>query len=844
MNKKRVYVMTLLLLLLSIVLITGCKEETSQLELDLSVGYEGSVKVSNGNPLRATITNNGEAISGELQIVVNQTQAESLIYAKEFEIAANGEKDINMVIPVYTIQRKFTVKVVSDGKQIYEDEVSVGNFISPNQPIIGVVSDQPDEYRFLNSVNYTNYYGEEELMDYYYQSNVSTVTQEAVEDTNDPVVFFFDSFDEMNDLDNLAFFNYLYIGDNGNLKITEKMEEKLLTWVSKGGNMFVESGEDYKRLYSFVPESITNFEVTGVSEISKDSLFERFELSEPLVVVSGSPINDEGTMMYSEDEVALAMFTNKGSGQIINILMDLTHKSLDSWTYKHQVIDELLNRGINGRSSMFSDYNFNNQYSYEYYDMLRYIPIEKNPPYGVMAILFTLYVFISGPVLYFILKKKDRRDLMWVGVPALSVLCLVLLYVFGFGTRYTKPIVNTISNIEFADGDDYMSINTKMAVFNNKQGNLAVGWDPDEKIEITSNPYDYYGYQQSTSKKVKGKVLSGTRTIYEVYDSPLWSKVDLDASKVVPLEIEDSGDFITFDLEGDKVKMSIYNKTPFDLETAYMQWGNGYLYIGELPGNEQVDLEFNMIEVKNDFYDFTNSLYDEYNLYSEENKMRSNIELYQRLIDYNRGFQTSNYFNSILIKGINETPVGYDLLVNGDEADMYHRNIISLETEITFTSGTELELPAGFVVPRCMVGRNETEMYDHYIENRGFEQQVVYLYGDNYVKFIFDVPTYLNIDQIDLHVHPIYNENDFYAKNEFENMPSVEGAVYEIYNASTEEYETLESIDELFNVDTTQYVDSFDNIIIRMNTNNVDQGLKDYGLVIEVPELSIEGRAR
>lgn len=842
MGKQRVYLMTLFILLFGTIILTGCQEESSQINIEYEFGYEDSVKVSKGNPLTATITNNGEAFVGELQIEVNQSQSESLIYAKEFEIAANSEKEINMVIPVYTIQRVFNVQVVSGGKQIYDGLVGVDNFLSPNQPIIAVISDQPDEYRFLNSSNYSNYYGEEEVMEIYYQS---TYYEEEAPESNDPKVFYFDSFDEMSKSDNLEFFNYIYIGDNSNLKITDKMEEKLLTWVSKGGNMFVETGEDYKRLYSFVPESITNFEVAGIEEVnSKESLFDRFALKEPLILVTGKAIDDSETMFYSEDELDIAMFTNIGSGQIINILIDLTNESFDGWNNKHYVIDELLMLGVNGQNSMFNGDLYYNQYSYEYYDMLRYIPVEKNPPYGVMAIVFTLYVFISGPVLYFILKRKDRRDLMWIGVPALSILCLLLLYVFGFGTRYTKPIVNSISNIEFVDGDSFMTIDSKIAVFNNKKGNLAVAWNPNEKIEITSNPYDYYNYQQTTNKKIKGKVLSGTRTTYEVFDSPLWSNVDLDASKVVPLDIEETGNFVTFELEDGLVNMSIYNKTPFDLETAYIQWGSGYLFIGDLPAEETVELSFSMTEVFSDFYNFTNSLYDEYDLYSDDSKMRSNIEMYERLSDYNRGIDSTNSFSSILIKGVNEAEIGYDILVNDDTADTYDRNIISLKTDISFTSGTELSLPAGFVTPEVTAGRSETEMYNHYIESRGFEDQVVYLYGENFVKFVFDVPTYLDIKNMELMVYPLYTENNYYEKNEFEEIPSVSNTIYEIYNATLNEYEPLEVVNDIFTVDVNNNVDSYNNIIIRINTTEVDMNDKDYGLIIQVPELTIDGRAK
>ncbi len=287
--------------------------------------------MTDGNPLIAVITNNGEEIKGELQIEVEQTQNESILYAKEFQIAEGGEKELHMAVPVHTIQRKFNVYVAVGDEVVYEDVIDVSKFIAPTQPIVGVVSDRPDDYRYLKSVNYVNYYGEPEVMDNY---NRYAVTEERKDLGNEPVVFFFDSFEEMSRLDNLEFFNYIYIGDNENLKVNEAFERKLLTWTGKGGTLFVESGEDYKRLYSFLPESITNFEVETVEKVDLPAFSDSYGLTEPLMLVKGEPIESENVRFYAIEEDRLAMYTRKGQGQIINILMDMDRRGSGGFAIK------------------------------------------------------------------------------------------------------------------------------------------------------------------------------------------------------------------------------------------------------------------------------------------------------------------------------------------------------------------------------------------------------------------------------------------------------------------------------------------------------------------------------
>ncbi len=102
-------------------------------------------------------------------------------------------------------------------------------------------------------------------------------------------------------------------------------------------------------------------------------------------------------------------------------------------------------------------------------------------------------------------------------------------------------------------------------------------------------------------KKVKGKILTGSDMRYEVFDAPLWSNVNMEGDSVLPIALDTEKEFITFALDGPEIKMSIHNKTPFDLETAYIQWGNGYYYLGDLEAESTIDVSIKMSEVQQDF---------------------------------------------------------------------------------------------------------------------------------------------------------------------------------------------------------------------------------------------------
>jgi len=429
---------------------SGCQKAENQLDIDFQLGFDDTVKIANGNPLKATIRNNGKELTGELQVEVNQNTMESVIFSKAFQIPENGEKKIQMVIPVYTIQKEFKVKVIAEGRTVFEDTISMSNFISPYQPTIGMISDQPDEYRFLNRVGYDNYVKDDDIARLFRRfghSGQNSAKYDEIGEKSEPEVLYFNDLGDFEELDNLSFFNYIYIGDSEQLKINDEMKNKLLIWINNGGNLIYETGKDYKRLYSFLPEEILNFNVQSIEAMDIGLLSELNEVNDLVSMASGNIKEGTDSKIYEEDGFNVAAYTLMGQGQIINILTDLNEAALIDDNLPNAILNIALEHGINASLSVFSDVYKDRDNDGSYYNILSYIPSDKKPPFSLMAILFTVYIFLTGIGLYFILKKLDKRDYIWIGVPILSIVCLLIIYIVGYGTRYSKPVINTLSKV-------------------------------------------------------------------------------------------------------------------------------------------------------------------------------------------------------------------------------------------------------------------------------------------------------------------------------------------------------------------------------------------------------------
>lgn len=844
--RKRYQMLYLIgVLLLLVFLLAACGKKESQLSVDVTIGFDHSVKVASENPVTVSVTNNGKEFSGEIQCIINKNSGESIIYAKEIQVPQGSTKEIHMMIPFYTIQKKVDFRVVSKGKRLYQEDIAVNKFISPNQPIVAVISDQPDNYRYLNSIRY-NYFNKGNTNEYYNQMQSQSTPDQEVE-VIEPIMFYFDTFEEISRFENYEFFNYMFIGDNKNLVVNEATETKLLNWINKGNTLLFETGEDYQKLYSFLPKSITNFNVETIETINQAIL----TMTMPFSHAIGAPIDMKNTFVYEVDGITIGLYTQIGQGQIVNVLIDLSSGLYKNWQFKSQIYDEILAHGVGGQLSLagatYQDPNFiGNNLS----DILNYIPNEKKPPYGIISLLLGIYIIFVGPILYLVLKQMDKRDYMWAAIPGSALFIILLLYVFGFGTRYEKPIMNSVSAIDFVDGENRITVNTRFSIFNNKSGDLNIDWNNNEKIDL-ANDYNYYGNTNGAVPEISGKITESNRMKYSIYSAPLWSKYDFDTSKVLPLEINQENKFVTFKLEGDNIFVTLTNKTPFDLTTAYMQWGTALLYIGELNGYETKEYAFKKSDLFYDFYSFTSNLRGKYNLnfnnYSDDNIMNSNLNLFERISNnYNNGIVPQTGIDKITIKGINTSDIGYDVKVNESDVERFNRNIISIDTKVDFESGTQLSIPENFVMPSCYAGISDGNLSPRYASNNYDGNINLSIYEDTIVEFDYLLPTYLDIQTLELSVYPMYLEEDFYEKNGLGGqIQPIQNVTYEIFNVKEQVFEAITKLGTQFIVDKDTYTDAHTGLKLRVTLTGVHEDTIKYsGKVIQLPALAIEGKVK
>lgn len=830
--------------------LSGCGKAID-VEAEFELGYDGVVKVSEGNPLIAKINNMGEGFEGELQIEVATDGQNKMIYAKAFEIAASSEKVIKMNTPIYMIEKAFKVSLVANGNEIYSEMIKPDKYISPEHTVVAVISDTPDRYRFVNNLMLPKTrYDSDFINTFQYSfsshgpmtSTVSTMPIPEEEMMQQKThILYFDSFAEFTEKVNYDYMDYIYIGEASNLNITQDTEAYLLDWIKEGNTLFVETGADYKKILSQLPTSLINYDVVGTETLEFGDYFGGDSGSfEAVIGDINETVGGDYMVLY---EMNLGVATPMGAGSLITLRMDLGDEPFSNASYTDIVLNDIV-------ASTRGEVKYYEEDYYGYWDMsyrLGRIPSEKAPPYWLMALIFMIYIVIVGPILYVIFKARDKRDQLWIAIPATAGICIVLLWLVGFATRFDKPITNSISNIEYTDGDSYLNVSTNIAFFNNKNEDVVISWGEDENIDINTNS-DYYWGENQENKKLVGKMMVGKEHQYTAYDTPLWTPKYMSANKVVELTNKLDEPMVRLASEGEDAAYEVTNITPLAIEYAFLMVGNTIYTIGELDAFETVTVSDGYVGDVWQYVDtkLAPNLYSDYT--PEGRKKQADIELLREQAEnhyYSRVEGQIGLPTDVTIFGMNRDAIGYEIDINQEDTEDFNRNIVKMSGSITYEPGSEVKLPHGAMQADYAYDEFNGHMYAYNDYNQGM---VVDIYNIGEMHYSWNLPEFLDVEEVELKVEPLYwmqNWHEIYG-GYGSGMPLE--SEFALYNAEDDTWDPIEldtqNRTNYFDIDLSTYV--LDGAIqLRVMVQGAGNGngnsKMEDNMMMVMPTISIEG---
>lgn len=806
------------------VILMGCAKEKTDVEIEATIGYDGTIKISNGNPLEVSVQNFGKDIEGYIRTYYDVNNTEKVEMDKEVQIAGNTTKVFQLYIPVYLIQKTFDVELVVGNEVVASTTVKPSRTIAPYQSTMGVLSDYPDDYRYLNQLQWMIPSGvqrdQDNFRNNYYQSTVEETT--VSNDENNIEAVYLDEVNVLKDGSGLDFFNAIMIGQTNQLQDQEEASEAIYEWVNHGGILFVERDVklpsrlqtvEWGEEESTKAEEDNSYNFSG--EVSYRLPKESDALNQP-VYVAGIPV---------------AYDTPIGAGHIIRYAVDMKEPPISDWNrngyFLESTIDAL-------QLSNSQDYYFEGNSNW--YD-LQNLPAEKRPPFGIMGIILFIYIIAVGPLSYFILKRKDKREWMWVTIPTISIVSILLMYVIGFSSRYDRPIENAITYIRQPMDTNYMDIRSDIGIFNNKQGDVILDWNRNEEIQMMIEDNSYYNNENQTEKKkVIGRLVDGERNRYIQSGVGVWSQVRMTASKAVPIDHTGNREARLKIVDGD-IEFEVTNRLPFDMHYAILFWNNNVYPIGNFEqdatvmtkGQKNIDDYFRDDVFKGTMYSNTlpdMSFKEGYEAYFANDEI---ADWY-----YNQQYYGMNQERAVVI-GVNDNPIGYDLRANGEEPEIFNRNMIMIEYGVDFGETQNIgAMEFGTIQPTV----ESATGYMNYREMQMEERLPIYEAESGIYEFTYKMFNDYQINDIALKAYPVVVDQDYFNNNQqFLDQNGMESTLA-IYNPISEEWEVLSEDlkNEVFDIDPATYVTQEGELRFQLVIPNSEQW---NGYIVGLPQIGL-----
>ncbi|MDF9408364.1 hypothetical protein L7E55_08335 [Pelotomaculum isophthalicicum JI] len=209
-----------------------------------------------------------------------------------------------------------------------------------------------------------------------------------------------------------------------------------------------------------------------------------------------------------------------------------------------------------------------------------YIPGLAGPPLPVLALLWLVYAAIVGPLLYFLLRRADRRDWAWALAPAVALVVAGCFYLLAPGNRLQNYLSQTLAIVEIftpelaevqagasvvasKGGDFILNVAENMYALpagNNGDPSIAPALvhQGGERISI-----DFNGIEYGT---LKGVYAYGLQRGFGSIEGSIY-------------------------LNGSTIEGDLVNKTGLDLRDSSLLLGGRAVKIGEFPAGGKTHIE-------------------------------------------------------------------------------------------------------------------------------------------------------------------------------------------------------------------------------------------------------------
>ncbi|MCI6041445.1 MAG: hypothetical protein MR742_13145 [Clostridiales bacterium] len=380
--------------------------------LEADIGYDGVITYVRTLPIRVRITNTGADASGVVTVDVNRNEQEYDRYELPLSIASGSTLEVSLPVVLTQMQKKYTVSWVVDGQTVAQQEIEAGGTIDPSTMIVGALGGNAADFSSFS----ISKAGDPLLREEYW-------TVLPLEAASFP-----------SDLESMRFFDMLAVDGFDMSTLTQQQQDTLDSWLKGGGVIVVGGGANAAEDFGFFKK------YTGISAGTVENAGDITEGMLEVFGVGGAPLGQdvmtvslEGGGGQKVGSPALADVTRVEKGYVVTCSFAISEKPLNTWLEKNALWQRLLLASVQARyqdmveSRRYGGYIRDSHASVDM-SVTNNIGVENTGLAVLPMVVVGVFVLLAGFGAYWLFKRLDRREWMWVAVPALAVAASLALW--------------------------------------------------------------------------------------------------------------------------------------------------------------------------------------------------------------------------------------------------------------------------------------------------------------------------------------------------------------------------------------------------------------------------------
>lgn len=536
------------------------------LVLEASMGYEGAITYVRRVPVNISVQNSGPDVTGRVAVDVNRNETEFDRYEMPLSVASGASVQVALPVVLTQRQKQYTVSFLRDETVLAQTVVRPESVISPASLIVGVLGEQAGLLRAFSIT----------------QSNDAMARGEYWK----TVALTPDTFPS--DAESLGFFDMLAVEGADLSLLTAGQQQALDDWLRAGGIVWVCGGSRATETFGFFskytgisPRALTDGGDIGARLLKLFSL-EGKGAGEGMLL---TPLADAGGMSLGEEP--LADVTRVDSGYVFTTAFGMSEKPFCDWMAENVMCQRILLRFaqgayramINQRSS--GSYQSGNSVN-DGATMQIGAPNGSGMawPIGVLA----LFIVLAGFGGYAILRKLDKREWMWLSVPALALAASLALWGLSGVLSLREPIAVHCTNL-LVGPEGEVSGFTNVSVAQAERGPLSVSVDEGE-IDLPST-LSYYmpgdAQEQEAAAKLRMTYAYGAHETLTMPSNVGWQRHSFLVRGAYTQEVSRVSGVCAW--EGNDLVFTLTNHASIALDEGVVFSDYGYVSVPELlPG--------------------------------------------------------------------------------------------------------------------------------------------------------------------------------------------------------------------------------------------------------------------